>query len=233
MGRKAKKNKQSNQEEEIAKNDATELIKDVEEVPFTANEEHVIEGKQQELPQVIEEEIIHPREEISIEDIFAQMLAQKKLVLFNSENLNSTLDILKQYRSHSELDIITNIDLESETKEKILELFYVLGWINDIHHTIYVAALNNEWEIAKNVSRWESKHWSTLKKLIGNWDFFRNRRQLKDLCLHLINLDPKAMPTLNKWAIDHAKELKRVIKGYCDLCISGEGKMFAMQYSEL
>ena len=134
------------------------------------------------------------------------------------------------------------MDLDAETKTKVARTFFDLQFIqsDEIPHAIYVCGLYGEWALATFIAehsvdatpKVEGFGWRTLRKLIGNWDLFRDRKQLKDLCLLIMKLDAKAMQQLNRWATQQAKRMGRVVKGYCDLCV-GDSQKFAMMYSEL
>ena len=144
--------------------------------------------------------------------------------------------LIAEYRCWDVANIINDIDIDPETKSSLVYAFWKLGWIPDteLSHVILIAACNNEWELARTIVGFKPgmKHWGTLRKLIGNWDRFRDRRQLKELCMFVMKADPTAMPSLNKWAVEYAKRLDgRVIKGYCDLCL-GDSKTFAMMHSD-
>ena len=79
--------------------------------------------------------------------------------------------------------------------------------------------------------------WMALRKCIANWECMPDKRRCKEFLIALMKHNDKAMPSLNQWAQKQArmhKNVKRVIRGYCDLCTPGtEGHTFAMQYSEL
>ncbi len=129
-------------------------------------------------------------------------------------------------------EILRDVDLDVDTKREVMEVFKQLDWIDDAAQCVLDASLCNHLELAKDIVNFMSckDHWKVLRKLIGNWNSFRNRRAVRDLCVHIISLNPKAMPTLNEWAKQQGKERGRCFKGYCDLC-QGDNKQFAMQYS--
>ena len=143
--------------------------------------------------------------------------------------------LLSEYRKQNLVDILKNLDIDSETKMSISQLWIKLSWIEDSTYTAFIAAVHNEWNIAYllvDAKDNQLVNWKLLRMLLGNWGQFRDRRQLKELCIHIMQQDEKAMPKLNQWAIDFGKAQGKVFKGYCDLC-SGDNKAFAMQYSEL
>jgi myosin heavy subunit len=132
--------------------------------------------------------------------------------------------------------IITNVDLDAETKQSTIEVWLSFGWLaqeEQIVHLIYLCALNNDWSFAASLLP-KVKHnlHLLLRKLLGNWDRFKDRRQLKHLCVDAMKQDTTAILKLNKWAKDQAKQYKMIVKGYCDF-LKGESQIFAMQHSEL
>ena len=115
-------------------------------------------------------------------------------------------------------------------------MWLTFGWLADeeqIVHLIYLCALNNDWSFATSLLP-KVKHnlHLLLRKLLGNWDRFKDRRQLKHLCVEAMKQDTTAILKLNKWAKDQAKQYKMIVKGYCDF-LKGESQIFAMQHSEL
>ncbi len=160
--------------------------------------------------------------------------------LFSPEELQQTVEFMKEWKPSTFSNIITNVDIDDETKHFVGELFFVLGWIDDLSHAVLLCALHNQFTLASLIVTHQQQHkpkcegfgWKTLRKCLGNWDLCRDRKKLKELCLHIMTLDVKAMSTLNTWAIQHAKEQHRIIKGYCDF-LNGDAKKFAMMYSEL
>ena len=170
---------------------------------------------------------------------------QRRDELFSAENVDETLELIREWKSYSFVQILQDVDLDTETKSKVVHLFFDLQFIQseEIPHAIYVCALYGEWSLATFIAETSVSSgvggtggsgfgWKTLRKLIGNWDLFRDRKQLKELSLLIMKLDPKAMIQLNRWATQQAKNMGRVIKGYCDLCV-GDSQKFAMMYSEL
>ena len=153
------------------------------------------------------------------------------------DQVEDTLTLIREYRNVELEDVLSNVDIDSDTKLQVIDLFWVLEWITDLPHIVYVCALYNEWKKAQQIiqetyefARSSSFGWKVLRKMLGNWNVFRDRKQLKDLCLSIIQKDPKAMSSLNRWATEQAKKFGIVAKGYCDLCV-GDSKMFAMMYS--
>jgi hypothetical protein len=153
--------------------------------------------------------------------------------------VRDVLSLFHEYRKYDLSYILSCLDLDSDSKQLLVELFHKLNWITsdeEYAHLVFIAALYNEWEIAKFILELiqpsQKVHWIILRKLIANWSRFRDRRQLREMCIKVMQADPKAMPTLNEWARNKGKEQNIIIKGYCDLC-QGESKVFAMSYSEL
>ena len=138
-------------------------------------------------------------------------------VWFQKENLQDTIDLIKTYRNESIENVISNVDLASEEKVRITSFFNVMGWIEDSQQVILLAALNNEWDICNNLMETLPSKWKLLRKLFGNWEQIRDKRQLKEMCLKIFKDEPKAIVTLNKWAIEYAKGFNLLVKGYCDL----------------
>jgi hypothetical protein len=163
-------------------------------------------------------------------------VASQKATIFTDENI----EFMKLYRHLSFSQIVADVDLEIETKQTLFTLFLVLGWIpeSDIISTIFDCAINNEYQLAQTLLQFcysqgqlSKQGWKLLRKFLGNFDRFQDRKQLKELCILLMQLDPTSMPTLNKWAKEIGKQLGTVCKGYCDL-LNGNSKQFAMLYSK-
>jgi hypothetical protein len=153
--------------------------------------------------------------------------------LFSSVQLPTTLKVLQTYRNVHYEEIISNVDLDEQQKFDILNVYYNVQWIDDITYAVYVAALNQEWDLATKLMKWTTQHWSTLRKLFGNWEQFKDKRKLKEFCINIMKYDEKSMPTLNEWAKQYAlKQCNRIIKSYCDLCVSQDCIAFVMQYSQ-
>lgn len=166
---------------------------------------------------------------------------QKRQDMFGLEQLQDTIAFLQEWKQVDFITMMNNVDLDSETKQDLGEKYFIIGWIHDLSEAVLVSALQGEWNFAKLLIEHQEWYqpavqgfgWKTLRMLIGNWDNFRDRKLLKELCIFVMQKDAKAMPQLNKWAIHQAKKWNRgVVKGYCDLCV-GDSKQFAMMYSEL
>ena len=176
------------------------------------------------------------RRNVKMSNYFEQRRAQ----LFAEDAIDTTIDTIKEWKPFSFTQVITNVDLDPQTRTQVAQLFFDLGFIlpQDLAHAVYLCGLYSEWSTANLIV--EHAHemtpkpdgfgWRTLRKCIGNWDLFRDRKQLKELCIKIMKLDAKAMPQLNKWAMEYAKSMGRTVKGYCDLC-AGDSQKFAMMYS--
>ncbi len=151
---------------------------------------------------------------------------------FNKENLQETVELINTYKNVSIQSVISNVDLSSEEKVKITNFYDVMRWIEDVQDVILISVMNNEWEIAHNLLDKTTTKWRLLRKLFGNWEQIRDKRQLKEYCLRIFKEDPKAIVTLNKWTIEHAKQYNLLVKGYCDLCCQ-DAKIFILQNSEV
>jgi hypothetical protein len=153
--------------------------------------------------------------------------------MFSSSQLPTTLNVIKEYRNVNIEQIIGDVDLDEERKIYIIQIFQQLGWIDDVAHAIFVAVLHQEWDIAYKMMEWCSNQSITLRKIFGNWERLRDKRKVKEFCIALMKYDEKSMPTLNEWAKQYAlKHCNRIIKSYCDLCVSQDCKAFIMQYSQ-
>ena len=191
----------------------------------------IIEGQEDEVKEQEEQKV----EEQKVEE---QKVEEKEEVFntvdvwFQKENLQDTIDLIKTYRNQSIENVISNVDLPSEEKVRITSFFNVMGWIEELQQVILLAALNNEWEICNTLLVNLPSKWKLLRKLFGNWEQIRDKRQLKEMCLKIFKDEPKAVVTLNKWAIEYAKGFNLLVKGYCDLCCQ-DAKIFILQNSEV
>jgi hypothetical protein len=192
----------------------------------------VIEGQEEETKVEITkvEEVKDPNEETKVEDQKEELSELDKW--FTKENLQDTIDLIKSYKNVSIESVIADVDLASEEKVKIASFYNVMGWIEDVHQVILISILNNEWEIANNLLIASATKWKLLRKLFGNWEQIRDKRQLKEFSLKIFKDDPKAITTLNKWAIEYSKSYNLLVKGYCDLCCQ-DAKIFILQNSEV
>jgi hypothetical protein len=137
--------------------------------------------------------------------------------------------------------VISDIDTSSEDKSSLIQLLIKKQIITTSEHplVLYQCAYHNEWELANTLLSITSKQnlWIALRKCISNWESLPDKRRCKEFCIAIMKQNDKAMTSLNQWAQKQSKQnkqIKRAIRGYCDLCTPGsEAHTFAMQYSEL
>ena len=130
------------------------------------------------------------------------------------------MEAVTPYRLLTADQVLKDPTVDSGAKAMIVKTFANLGWISDFPHTIFVAALCEHWEIAKDLveSSKDMDHSLTLRKLLGNSVVFKDRKSLKDLCTKLFEVDPKAMTKLNAWAVRYGQENGLKVSKYSDLC---------------
>ena len=154
---------------------------------------------------------------------------------FEPDQLAQTLEWLREYRSWTVRDVLSHTDLDSDTKQHLVRLWVNCGFDTDKSHVAFLCAKYNEWDLAVELSETLStstERFALLHKLIGNWDVFRDRRQLKVLCSTIITTDPKSMSKLHEYAQQQGRLYERIVVGYHDWC-RGEAKVFVMKNSDL
>ena len=130
------------------------------------------------------------------------------------------MEAITPYRLLTADQVLKDHTLDIGAKTLIVNTFADLKWISDLPHTIFVAALCDHWDIAKDLveNGKDIDHSLTLRKLLGNSVVFKDRKSLKELCSKLLEVDPKAMARLNAWAVQYGQENGMDVKNYSDLC---------------